>query len=53
MGILFYLATTSAGAMYVLGAIELLLSAAIPDDPHMVGHMRIYGTLLLSSMAGE
>ena len=53
VGILFYLATTSAGAMYVLGAIELLLSAAIPDDPHMVGHMRIYGTLLLSSMAGE
>lgn len=52
VGILFYLATTSAGAMYVLGAVELLLSVAVPDDPHLTGHMRIYGTLLLSSMAG-
>ncbi|XP_051884675.1 solute carrier family 12 member 4 [Pristis pectinata] len=62
VGLCFYLGTTFAGAMYILGAIEILLvyiapKAAIfkPIDPHeestaMLNNMRIYGTVFLTLM---
>uniref|UniRef100_UPI00398F2A42 solute carrier family 12 member 4 isoform X2 n=1 Tax=Pristiophorus japonicus TaxID=55135 RepID=UPI00398F2A42 len=62
VGLCFYLGTTFAGAMYVLGAIEILLAyiapaAAIfkPVEPHeetsaMLNNMRIYGTIFLTLM---
>uniref|UniRef100_A0A8C6UQ50 Solute carrier family 12 member 5a n=1 Tax=Neogobius melanostomus TaxID=47308 RepID=A0A8C6UQ50_9GOBI len=57
VGICFYLGTTFAGAMYILGAIELLLcfpgidltgAAALG---RLLNNMRVYGTILLTSMA--
>ncbi|XP_067905580.1 solute carrier family 12 member 4 isoform X1 [Heterodontus francisci] len=62
VGLCFYLGTTFAGAMYILGAIEILLAyiapaAAIfkPVEPHeetsaMLNNMRIYGTVFLTLM---
>eukprot|EP00049_Salpingoeca_infusionum_P011376 m.197903 g.197903 ORF g.197903 m.197903 type:complete len:1056 (+) comp14912_c0_seq1:122-3289(+) len=61
VGILFYLGTTFASSMYILGAIELLLTYiapqmslfgdATPGSPAMLNNMRVYGTILLSMMA--
>lgn len=62
VGILFYLATTFASAMYILGAIELLLIYIVKDDMSAFGHfkpgdavmlnnLRLYGTVLLSILA--
>uniref|UniRef100_A0A8C6UIG0 Solute carrier family 12 member 5a n=1 Tax=Neogobius melanostomus TaxID=47308 RepID=A0A8C6UIG0_9GOBI len=48
VGICFYLGTTFAGAMYILGAIELLL---IYIAGRLLNNMRVYGTILLTSMA--
>ncbi|EDQ91239.1 uncharacterized protein MONBRDRAFT_6305 [Monosiga brevicollis MX1] len=57
VGILFYLGTTFASSMYVLGAIELLLTYmapgmsafgdAAPGSDAMLSNMRLYGTVLL------
>uniref|UniRef100_A0A8C0GTM5 Amino acid permease/ SLC12A domain-containing protein n=1 Tax=Chelonoidis abingdonii TaxID=106734 RepID=A0A8C0GTM5_CHEAB len=63
VGLCFYLGTTFAGAMYILGTIEILLtyispSAAIfktedadgePED--MLNNMRVYGTCIVALMA--
>ncbi|XP_030195229.1 solute carrier family 12 member 5 isoform X3 [Gadus morhua] len=65
VGICFYLGTTFAGAMYILGAIELLLIYIAPKaaifpleglegaeaEAALLNNMRVYGTLLLTSMA--
>ncbi|KAJ6666090.1 hypothetical protein lerEdw1_000994 [Lerista edwardsae] len=63
VGLCFYLGTTFAGAMYILGAIEILLTyiapqAAIfhPTGAHdtssaTLNNMRVYGTLFLTFMA--
>uniref|UniRef100_A0AAQ5Y7W4 Solute carrier family 12 member 5a n=1 Tax=Amphiprion ocellaris TaxID=80972 RepID=A0AAQ5Y7W4_AMPOC len=50
VGICFYLGTTYAGAMYILGAIELLLIYIVPKAA-LLNNMRVYGTILLTSMA--
>uniref|UniRef100_A0A669CVC7 Solute carrier family 12 member 5 n=1 Tax=Oreochromis niloticus TaxID=8128 RepID=A0A669CVC7_ORENI len=50
VGICFYLGTTYAGAMYILGAIELLLIYIAPKAA-LLNNMRVYGTILLTSMA--
>uniref|UniRef100_A0A4W6EM30 Solute carrier family 12 member 5b n=1 Tax=Lates calcarifer TaxID=8187 RepID=A0A4W6EM30_LATCA len=46
VGICFYLGTTFAGAMYILGCIEILLAEAA-----LLNNMRVYGTIVLSFMA--
>uniref|UniRef100_A0AAQ4Q164 Solute carrier family 12 member 5a n=1 Tax=Gasterosteus aculeatus aculeatus TaxID=481459 RepID=A0AAQ4Q164_GASAC len=57
VGICFYLGTTFAGAMYILGAIELLLVRNVPfgysqpAEAALLNNMRVYGTILLTSMA--
>ncbi|CAB1461137.1 unnamed protein product [Pleuronectes platessa] len=65
VGICFYLGTTYAGAMYILGAIELLLIYIYPGaaifpleglegaeaEAALLNNMRVYGTILLTSMA--
>ncbi|GLD63033.1 solute carrier family 12 member 5 isoform X3, partial [Lates japonicus] len=65
VGICFYLGTTFAGAMYILGAIELLLIYIVPKaaifpleglegaeaEAALLNNMRVYGTILLTSMA--
>uniref|UniRef100_A0A3Q3JDN8 Solute carrier family 12 member 5a n=1 Tax=Monopterus albus TaxID=43700 RepID=A0A3Q3JDN8_MONAL len=65
VGICFYLGTTYAGAMYILGAIELLLIYIVPKaaifpleglegpeaEAALLNSMRVYGTILLTSMA--
>ncbi|KAJ3602212.1 hypothetical protein NHX12_029971 [Muraenolepis orangiensis] len=65
VGICFYLGTTFAGAMYILGAIELLLIYICPKaaifpleglegaeaEAALLNNMRVYGTILLTSMA--
>ncbi|XP_054566860.1 solute carrier family 12 member 4 isoform X2 [Eptesicus fuscus] len=62
VGLCFYLGTTFAAAMYILGAIEILLTyiappAAIfhPTDTHdsssaTLNNMRVYGTIFLTFM---
>ncbi|GCC33899.1 hypothetical protein chiPu_0012370 [Chiloscyllium punctatum] len=62
VGLCFYLGTTFAGAMYILGAIEILLAYIVPAaaifkpvQPHeetsaMLHNMRIYGTIFLLLM---
>ncbi|XP_041047290.1 solute carrier family 12 member 4 isoform X2 [Carcharodon carcharias] len=62
VGLCFYLGTTFAGAMYILGAIEILLAYIVPAaaiftayEPHeetsaMLNSMRIYGTIFLTLM---
>uniref|UniRef100_A0A8C6Q4Y9 Solute carrier family 12 member 5b n=1 Tax=Nothobranchius furzeri TaxID=105023 RepID=A0A8C6Q4Y9_NOTFU len=65
VGICFYLGTTFAGAMYILGCIEILLIYIIPqaaifkieglEGPEaeiaLLNNMRVYGTIVLSFMA--
>ncbi|KPP61132.1 hypothetical protein Z043_120808 [Scleropages formosus] len=63
VGLCFYLGTTFAAAMYILGAIEIFLTYIIPaaaifrpSDAHggdsaMLNNMRVYGTICLSLMA--
>ncbi|KAJ8249001.1 hypothetical protein GJAV_G00230100 [Gymnothorax javanicus] len=63
VGLCFYLGTTFAGAMYILGAIEILLKYILPQaavfhaanpsgsDGAMLNNMRVYGTIFLSLMA--
>lgn len=57
VGILFYLATTLAGAMYLVGAVEIFLNYLAPqlslygdfreDQEIMYNNFRTYGTILL------
>uniref|UniRef100_A0A8C4STX5 Solute carrier family 12 member 4 n=1 Tax=Erpetoichthys calabaricus TaxID=27687 RepID=A0A8C4STX5_ERPCA len=63
VGLCFYLGTTFAAAMYILGAIEILLKYIVPKaaifhaedvndgDSAMLNNMRVYGTIFLSCMA--
>ncbi|KAG7263175.1 hypothetical protein CRUP_002205 [Coryphaenoides rupestris] len=63
VGLCFYLGTTFAAAMYILGAIEIFLKYLIPQaaifhdtaphmgDSAMLNNMRVYGSLCLSLMA--
>ncbi|XP_049611686.1 solute carrier family 12 member 5b isoform X1 [Syngnathus scovelli] len=65
VGICFYLGTTFAGAMYILGCIEILLIYIIPQaaifkieglegleaEAALLNNMRVYGTIVLSFMA--
>uniref|UniRef100_A0A8C6W0G8 Solute carrier family 12 member 5b n=1 Tax=Nothobranchius furzeri TaxID=105023 RepID=A0A8C6W0G8_NOTFU len=51
VGICFYLGTTFAGAMYILGCIEILLIYIIPQAIALLNNMRVYGTIVLSFMA--
>ncbi|XP_030632353.1 solute carrier family 12 member 5 isoform X2 [Chanos chanos] len=65
VGICFYLGTTFAGAMYILGCIEILLIYIVPQaaifkmeglegpeaEAAMLNNMRVYGTIVLSFMA--
>uniref|UniRef100_A0A665VHF9 Solute carrier family 12 member 6 n=1 Tax=Echeneis naucrates TaxID=173247 RepID=A0A665VHF9_ECHNA len=46
VGLCFYLGTTFAGAMYILGAIEILLVGAA-----MLNNMRVYGSICLLLMS--
>uniref|UniRef100_A0A8C1S6R5 Solute carrier family 12 member 7b n=1 Tax=Cyprinus carpio TaxID=7962 RepID=A0A8C1S6R5_CYPCA len=47
VGLCFYLGTTFAGAMYILGTIEILLVSA----DALLNNMRVYGTCCLTLMA--
>ncbi|XP_071959287.1 solute carrier family 12 member 4-like isoform X2 [Antedon mediterranea] len=62
VGVLFYLGTTFASSMYILGAIEILLvyiapviaifddgvgSGTTSNSPDMLNNMRVYGTIIL------
>ncbi|XP_041039775.1 solute carrier family 12 member 7-like isoform X3 [Carcharodon carcharias] len=63
VGLCFYLGTTFAGAMYILGTIEILLTYIVPsaaifkaEDPSqetsaMLNNMRVYGTCAITLMA--
>ncbi|KAG7246642.1 hypothetical protein CRUP_038495, partial [Coryphaenoides rupestris] len=59
VGICFYLGTTFAGAMYILGCIEILLAAIFKmeglegaeSEAALLNNMRVYGTLVLALMA--
>ncbi|KAM9475352.1 solute carrier family 12 member 5b isoform 2-T2 [Clarias gariepinus] len=65
VGICFYLGTTFAGAMYILGCIEILLIYIAPKaavfqieglegpeaEAAMLNNMRVYGSIVLSFMA--
>ncbi|XP_072139565.1 solute carrier family 12 member 7-like isoform X1 [Mobula birostris] len=63
VGLCFYLGTTFAGAMYILGTIEILLTYIVPsaaifkaEDPAqetqaMLNNMRVYGTCTIALMA--
>ncbi|XP_066441245.1 solute carrier family 12 member 7-like isoform X1 [Eleutherodactylus coqui] len=61
VGLCFYLGTTFAGAMYILGTIEILLTYISPyaaifpieqEDPQaMLNNMRVYGTCIIALMA--
>uniref|UniRef100_A0AAY5F501 Solute carrier family 12 member 5b n=1 Tax=Electrophorus electricus TaxID=8005 RepID=A0AAY5F501_ELEEL len=65
VGICFYLGTTFAGAMYILGCIEILLIYIAPQaavfqieglegaeaEAGMLNNMRVYGTIVLSFMS--
>nr|XP_006011095.1 PREDICTED: solute carrier family 12 member 4 [Latimeria chalumnae] len=63
VGLCFYLGTTFAGAMYILGAIEILLTYIVPEAAifhptnvndgasAMLNNMRVYGTVFLTFMA--
>ncbi|CAN2389313.1 Solute carrier family 12 [Pristimantis euphronides] len=62
VGLCFYLGTTFAGAMYILGAIEILLVYIVPsaaifhstnsheDSSSKLNNMRVYGTIFLTLM---
>uniref|UniRef100_UPI003AB0F67E solute carrier family 12 member 6-like isoform X1 n=1 Tax=Centroberyx gerrardi TaxID=166262 RepID=UPI003AB0F67E len=63
VGLCFYLGTTFAGAMYILGAIEILLmyiapraAIFVPSEPDgegaaMLNNMRVYGSICLLLMS--
>ncbi|KAI1902139.1 hypothetical protein AGOR_G00041630 [Albula goreensis] len=63
VGLCFYLGTTFAGSMYILGTIEILLTYIVPngaiftaekkeDEPEaLLNNMRVYGTCCLALMA--
>ncbi|XP_077982777.1 solute carrier family 12 member 4-like isoform X2 [Glandiceps talaboti] len=65
VGILFYLGTSFAAAMYILGAVEILLTYMAPgmslfgelsgvgaaQSPAMFNNMRVYGSILLILMS--
>ncbi|KAM6980129.1 solute carrier family 12 member 4 [Aplochiton taeniatus] len=63
VGLCFYLGTTFASAMYILGAVEIFLKYLVPQaaifhatnqhggDSAMLNNMRVYGTICLSLMA--
>uniref|UniRef100_A0A8C2GSN8 Solute carrier family 12 member 5b n=1 Tax=Cyprinus carpio TaxID=7962 RepID=A0A8C2GSN8_CYPCA len=54
VGICFYLGTTFAGAMYILGCIEILLMEGLEGaeaEAALLNNMRVYGTIVLSFMA--
>ncbi|XP_047014052.1 solute carrier family 12 member 7 isoform X3 [Ictalurus punctatus] len=63
VGLCFYLGTTFAGAMYILGTIEILLAYIVPsaaifkaeekefEAEAMLNNMRVYGTCCLALMA--
>ncbi|XP_043990176.1 solute carrier family 12 member 7-like isoform X1 [Gambusia affinis] len=54
VGLCFYLGTTFAGSLYILGTIEILLMYIVPFDAMKVldeNDMRIYGTCCLLLMA--
>ncbi|KAK2821909.1 hypothetical protein Q5P01_021974 [Channa striata] len=59
VGLCFYLGTTFAGSMYILGTIEILLTYIVPsaivleekEGKPMYNNMRIYGTCCLLLMA--
>uniref|UniRef100_A0A8C5I657 Solute carrier family 12 member 7-like n=1 Tax=Gouania willdenowi TaxID=441366 RepID=A0A8C5I657_GOUWI len=59
VGLCFYLGTTFAGSLYILGTIEILLIYIVPtatvfkghDGDAMPNNMRIYGTCCLALMA--
>ncbi|XP_040027863.1 solute carrier family 12 member 7 isoform X3 [Gasterosteus aculeatus] len=58
VGLCFYLGTTFAGSMYILGTIEILLIYIIPNptvfpesESSMSNNMRVYGTCCLLLMA--
>ncbi|KAL2085362.1 hypothetical protein ACEWY4_018682 [Coilia grayii] len=63
VGLCFYLGTTFAGAMYILGTIEILLTYIVPsaaifkaeDKEHeaeaLLNNMRVYGTCCLALMS--
>ncbi|XP_028848599.1 solute carrier family 12 member 5b isoform X4 [Denticeps clupeoides] len=65
VGICFYLGTTFAGAMYILGCIEILLIYIVPaaaifkleglEGPEaeaaLLNNMRVYGTIVLTLMS--
>ncbi|XP_062404559.1 solute carrier family 12 member 4 isoform X2 [Sardina pilchardus] len=63
VGLCFYLGTTFAAAMYILGAVEIFLKYLVPQaaifhstdihgaDGAMLNNMRVYGTICLSMMA--
>ncbi|XP_075936073.1 solute carrier family 12 member 7-like isoform X1 [Anarhichas minor] len=54
VGLCFYLGTTFAGSMYILGTIEILLTYVVPTAPmfnEVSNNMRVYGTCCLLLMA--
>ncbi|KAM9718246.1 solute carrier family 12 member 6 isoform 2-T3 [Menidia menidia] len=58
VGLCFYLGTTFAGAMYILGAIEILLLYIVPaaaifdgDSAARLNNMRVYGSICLLLMS--
>ncbi|KAM3841506.1 solute carrier family 12 member 5 isoform 1-T1 [Vipera latastei] len=63
VGLCFYLGTTFAGAMYILGTIEILLAYIFPpmaifkaedasgEAAALLNNMRVYGTCVLTCMA--
>ncbi|XP_043952882.1 solute carrier family 12 member 6-like isoform X2 [Gambusia affinis] len=58
VGICFYLGTTFAGAMYILGAIEILLMYIVPQaeifkggGAALLNNMRVYGSICLLLMS--
>uniref|UniRef100_A0A7M4F3P8 Solute carrier family 12 member 7 n=1 Tax=Crocodylus porosus TaxID=8502 RepID=A0A7M4F3P8_CROPO len=62
VGLCFYLGTTFAGAMYILGTIEILLTYISPsaaifksedggEAEAMLNNMRVYGTCIIALMA--
>ncbi|XP_063045086.1 solute carrier family 12 member 4 isoform X2 [Engraulis encrasicolus] len=63
VGLCFYLGTTFAAAMYILGAVEIFLKYLVPQaeifqstdmhggDTAMLNNMRVYGSICLSLMA--
>lgn len=59
VGLCFYLGTTFAGSLYILGTIEILLTYIVPtatvfkenNSEAMLNNMRVYGTCCLVLMA--